>query len=414
MLPPKAPLTTALIAALVALGPLATDMYLPAFPTLMREFGVGIAATQQTLSVFLVGFALAQLTYGPLSDRFGRKPALNGGLLLFALSSYAITLASDMATLTALRLLQALGASAGPVLGRAMVRDIHGPRDSARLLSYIGTAMALAPAVAPLLGGYMTVLWGWSSIFLFLAAYAVLGLAFSLRIPETAPAHGRAPSTTLLGGFAELLRHPAWRWYTLACGCVFGGLFAFLSGSPFIIIDFLGYPEQRFGLFFALVVAGFMAGTLLGGRLSQRHGTDPLIRAGAAVALVGGLGMALPALLGIHHISAIIIPQMIYMVGVGIVMPQSMAGTLAPFPHIAGASSALLGFIQMSLAALAGILVGRLHDGGPLAMSLTIAALGALTLLSAWRLPRPAPPCPGAGRGTLNSGSRRIQKKNTR
>ncbi|MES9878480.1 MAG: multidrug effflux MFS transporter [Candidatus Sedimenticola sp. PURPLELP] len=385
MLSPKSIFTTSLIAALVALGPLSTDMYLPAFPELVRVFSSDIDGIQGTLSAFLIGFALAQLVYGPLSDRYGRKPVLLVGLILFLLSSLAITYAESIESLTLLRVLQALGGSAGPVLGRAMVRDIHGPRDSARLLSYIGTAMALAPAVAPIIGGYMTVGLGWESIFLFLAAYALLGIvALIYQIPETIPEerHRHLSFSTLRDNYSQLLRHPSWRWYTLACSFVFGGLFSFLSGSAFVIIDFLGYTEEQYGLFFALIVAGFMIGTLVAGKLARRTGIDRLIGAGALVAATGGCIMALLAILKINHVAAIIIPHMIYMVGVGIVMPQAMAGALAPFPRIAGTSSALLGFIQMTFAAAVGILVGHFHDGSPRSMALSIAAMGLLTLIS--------------------------------
>lgn len=219
MLSPKSIATTTLIAALVALGPLSTDMYLPAFPELVRVFSSSIDGIQGTLSAFLIGFALAQLVYDPLSDRYGRKPVLLGGLILSLISSLAITFAESIETLTLLRVLQAFGGSAGPVLGRAMVRDIHGPRDSARLLSYIGTAMALAPAVAPILGGYMTVGLGWESIFLFLAAYALLGIVVLVfQIPETAPEDRQRHLSiqSLLGNYGQLLRHHSWRWYTLA------------------------------------------------------------------------------------------------------------------------------------------------------------------------------------------------------
>jgi len=381
--------TTALIASLVALGPLATDMYLPAFPALTRAFDAGVQEVQATLSLFLIGFALAQLIYGPLSDHFGRKPVLLGGIGLFLLTSLAIPFADSISSLSLLRLLQALGGSAGPVLGRAMVRDIHGPRESARLLSYIATAMALAPAVAPILGGYLTVWFGWQSIFLFLAAYAAVGwLLLALRIPETAP-RGEQRTLSLrqmLGNYNILIRDNRWRWYTMSCSFVFAGLFSFLSGGSFIIIDYFGVPEQRFGLLFALVVAGFMTGTLIGGRLARALGFDRLILIGALLAACGGGAMALLALTGVDRVVAIIAPHMIYMVGVGIVMPQAMAGALAPFPQMAGASSALLGFIQMSFAALVGIQVGQFHDGTPRSMALSIAAMGVLTLFSAWRL----------------------------
>ncbi len=383
MLSPKSLTAGALIAALVAIGPLSTDMYLPAFPMLSTAFSAGMDQVQQTLSIFFIGFAVAQLLYGPLSDRYGRKPVLLGGLLLFLFSSIAITFAETIESFTALRLLQAIGGSAGPVLGRAMVRDIHGPKESARVLSYISLAMALAPAAAPIIGGYMTVWWGWPSIFFFLAAYSLVGiLALKLQLPETAPPgnHHVISPKQLLANYTTLVRHHSWRWYTLACSFVFAGLFSFLSGSPFVIIDFLGYPEEEFGLFFSIIVAGFMIGTLYGGKQVRRLGINRLIGIGAVVAAGGGSLMALLAILQVHHIAAIILPHMIYMAGVGIVLPQTIAGALAPFPTMAGSASALLGFTQMSLAALVGIVVGEFHDGSPLVMALSIAIMGLLTL----------------------------------
>lgn len=391
MLDPKSLKTTAIIAGLVALGPLATDMYLPAFPQLMRDFGTGMDQVQQTLSLFLIGFALAQLIYGPLADRYGRKPVLLGGLLLFFFSSIGAAYADSIASLSLLRLLQALGGSAGPVLGRAMIRDIHGPTESARLLSYIGTAMALAPAIAPILGGYMTSWLGWASIFLFLSVYAAIGIGLLvLRLPETLLVTGShlVSPRRLLHNYALLLRHSRWRWYTLCCGFVFAGLFSFLSGSPFVIIDFFGYPEEDYGLFFTLIVFGYMAGTLIAGRMVRQVGIDRLLRAGALLAACGGGLMALLALGQVHSVWAVILPHMLYMVGTGIVMPQAMAGALAPFPEIAGTSSALLGFIQMTLAAVVGVMVGQYHDGTPLSMALAIGLMGLLTLGSFLALQR--------------------------
>ena len=391
MISPKSLLATGIIASLVAIGPLSTDMYLPAFPALMQSFDADINQVQHTLSIFLIGFDLAQLIYVPLSDRFGRKPVLMAGLLLFLLSSLAIVFAESIATLSSLRLLQAIGGSAGPVLGRAMVRDIHGPRDSARLLSYIGTAMAVAPAAAPIIGGYLTVWFGWQSIFLFLTAYGVVGvMLLGMRIPETAPpgSHHIMTIGNLLKNYGILLKHPTWRWYTLTCSFVFAGLFSFLSGSSFVIIDFLGFKEEQFGLFFALVVGGFMIGTLIGGRLARSVGIKRLLGYGSVVAATGGVSMLAFALAEVHHVAVIVLPQMIYLIGVGIVMPQSMAGALAPFPHMAGTASALLGFIQMSVAAGVGVLVGHYHDGSPLSMSLSIALMGIFTLISFLRLRR--------------------------
>ncbi|MCB1856963.1 MAG: multidrug effflux MFS transporter [Gammaproteobacteria bacterium] len=389
MFDPKSVWTTAVIASLVALGPLSTDMYLPAFPALVLAFGARMNQVQQTLSIFLVGFALAQLLYGPLSDRFGRKPMLLAGMLLFLLSSIGATLTQSIEQLSVLRLLQAIGGSAGPVLGRAMVRDIHGPAESARLLSYIGTAMAVAPAVAPIAGGYLTLWYGWESVFLFLAIYAAAGIGMlSLRVPETAPPGSHHPLNpkALLSGYRRLLKHPTWRWYTLCCAFSFSGLFSFLSGSAFVIINYYGYREEQFGLLFALVVIGYMCGTLIAGRLVRTQGIDRLLGSGAMIAAVSGAVMAILAVAEVHSVWAVIVPQTLYMLGTGIVMPQSMAGALVPFPRMAGTASALLGFVQMGLAALIGIVVGHYHDGGPLSMSLAIGIMGLMTLICYWLL----------------------------
>ncbi|HHH38023.1 MAG TPA: Bcr/CflA family multidrug efflux MFS transporter [Sedimenticola sp.] len=391
MFDPRSLKTTATVAGLVALGPLSTDMYLPAFPQLARVFDARMGAVQQTLSIFLVGFALGQLLYGPLSDRLGRRPALLGGLLLFLVGSIGSSRAGSIEMLTLMRLLQALGASAGPVLGRAMIRDIYGPVDAARLLSYIATAMAVAPAVAPILGGYLTTWLGWQSIFLSLALYAaVCMLLMGLYVPETLPPFHQPPASfrRLLGNYDRLLRDPAWRWYTLSCSFVFAGLFSFLSGSPFVIIDFYGYSEERYGLFFTLIVIGYMTGTQIAGRGVKRLGIDRLLGAGALTAAAGGVTMALLALLQVHSVWAVILPHMLFMAGTGIVMPQAMAGAMASYPEMAGTSSALLGFFQMALAALTGTLVGQFHDGTPLSMSLTIGAMGLLTLGCALALGR--------------------------
>jgi len=364
-------------------------MYLPAFPVLIKYFDTSIDQVQFTLSIFLIGFAVAQLIYGPLSDRFGRKPVLMAGIILFFISSAGIIFVEEIEMLIILRFFQALGGSAGPVLGRAMVRDIYDPKDAAKQLAYIGTAMALAPAVAPIIGGYLTVWWGWESTFIFLTIYAIaVILMILIYIPETAPpgSHHVLSMNNLLTNYASLLKHSTWPWYTFTCSFVFSGLFSFLSGSSFVIIDFLGFGAERFGLFFAIIVIGYMIGAMSGAKLLHKHDIDTIIGWGALLACVAGSVMAILASLEIYHINAIIIPQFFYMMAVGFVMPQTMAGALGPFAHMAGTASAFLGFIQMSLAAFVGVMVGQFHDGTPLSMSLSIALMGILTLISNQKL----------------------------
>ena len=379
MLDSRSLAATLAIAALVALGPLATDMYLPALPTLTRVFQASESQAQLTLSLFIGGFAIAQLIYGPLSDRFGRKPVLLGGLLLFLFSSIACANATSIESLIALRFLQALGGSAGPVLGRAMVRDIHGPEDAGRVLSHIGSAMALGPAVAPLFGGYLLVWFGWTSIFWFLALFSLFASALLyFRIAESAPPEHRKPRSLsrILSDFGLLLKDRRYLGYTLACSFSFGGLFVFLSLSSFVIIDYFGYPPERFGLWFLMVVTGYLSGTLIGGRFSRNQGHRRLVRFGALLCLVSGLTMAVAGLGEPTHALMIMLPMLLFMVGVGITMPQSMAGALADYPQIAGSASGLLGFIQMTLAGGLGVLAGHGHDGTPAAMGLAIGLCG--------------------------------------
>ncbi len=376
--------TTVSLAALVSLGPLSTDMYLPALPSMADEFATDSGNIQLTLSPFLAGFALAQIIYGPLSDRFGRKPVLMAGLLIFTLSSLACALSDNIVSLIIFRFLQALGGSAGPVLGRAMVRDIHGAANSGKVLSHIATAMALAPAVAPIAGGFMSLYWGWQSIFLFLALLGLLGtVLLHFQIAESAPEEFRHPKSIyqILRNYQILLGDKKYLGYTLTCTASYAGLFCFLSGSSFVVIDYYGIAQENYGLLFTMVVIGYISGTLIGGRLSLSKGFQTLVMLGSIICLISGLIMLALAFTQPTHVAATIVPMMLFMVGVGLVMPQSMAGALSDYPHIAGSASGLLGFIQMTSAGITGIVVGHGYDGTPLIMSLMIALMGVLTLV---------------------------------
>ncbi|MDX5297741.1 MAG: multidrug effflux MFS transporter [Gammaproteobacteria bacterium] len=366
----------ALLALAVALGPLATDMFLPALPGMGQDLGAGVDQMQLTLSLYLVGFALAQLICGPLSDRFGRKPVLIGGMLLFAVASLGCAWATDIETLLLCRVLQALGGATGPVLGRAAVRDIHTPADAARIMAYLATIMAIAPALAPTLGSVLLEYAGWHAIFIALAVYALAAaITIATQLPEPLrPAYRQSlRPARLWANYRDIALHPLFRGYALIGASLYAGLFAFLSGSAFVLIDDLGVSPQAYGLYFALVVAGYVIGNLGGARLSRRLNAAQLVALGVALALSGGLSMVLLAALGVHEPVAVILPHTLYMIGVGLTLPQNTAAALTPFPRMAGSASALLGFVQMSLAAMVGALVGHFHNGTPLVMALGIA-----------------------------------------
>ncbi|RFA28208.1 Bcr/CflA family drug resistance efflux transporter [Alkalilimnicola ehrlichii] len=383
--------TTLLLTSVVALGPLAVDMYLPALPAIGEALTATPDEVQLTLSLYMAGFAIAQLFVGPLSDRFGRKPILVGGLMLFAVASLLCITATTVEALWLGRFLQAFGGSAGPVLGRAAVRDLYPPRDAARTMSYMGSVTALAPAVAPLLGGALLLFYGWQSSFVAVAIYAVgVMCLLALKLPETLPLERRQSirPSNILRNFAVLARHRQFVGYTLTNSMSFGGMFAFISGSSFVLIGTLGVAEQAYGLYFAVTVLGMVAGAFFGGRFSRRLGMSRLTLLGAFLVAGGGSSMGALALLDVHTVAAVIGPHTVYMAGAGIMIGQTMAGATAPFPHMAGSASSLFGFIQMTLAALIGAAVGQFHDGTPTPMAIIIATTGALSLASYWFIVR--------------------------
>lgn len=384
MFKPASLATTLSIALLVGLSPLSTDMYLPAFPAMAEQFSASPGQLQLTLSLFLAGFALAQIIYGPISDRFGRKPVMIFGLLVFILSSIGCALSDSVQSLMLFRFLQALGGSAGPVLGRAMVRDIHSPESAGKVLSHIGSAMALAPAIAPIAGSYMTVSWGWASIFWFLVLFGATGvLLLQFKIAESLPEQFRKPKPVkvILSDYKGLLKDSRYLGYTLSCSFSFSGFICFLSVSSFVVIEYFQVAVKYFGLIFIFVVIGFLSGTLIGAKLSDRMGYAKLVASGSVVVMLAGALMFVGSLYPVH-LAVIIIPMMLYMLGVGLVMPHSMAGALAHYPQMAGSASGLYGFLQMTISGGVGVIVGHSYNGTPLTMSMMIALMGLLTLLS--------------------------------
>ena len=391
---------TLLLAALSALGPLSTDMYLPSLPDMRAALSADMDEVQLTLSLFVVGFALSQLVWGPLADRVGRRPVLLAGLSLFAAASVACALAPGIWTLVAARILQALGASVGIVVAPAIVRDIQadGPdarERSARLLAHVATARAIAPAVAPIAGGYLHHVFGWRATFVVECAFALLALGFvALRLGETlARPDPEATSPRRIAGNARLiLGDRAWRANALAAAFCYCGLFAYLSGSPFVMIEMMGLSPAAYGAFFAAGVAGYMAGTQASARLTMRLGAGRMVRLGGLVCAGAGLCLVMVALArptpGAGGIAAILVPVVLYMVGAGLLLPNAMAGAVSPFPRMAATASGLAGVLQMGLAAVLGIAVARGFDGSAMPMALAIALAGSLAALSGALLPR--------------------------
>jgi DHA1 family bicyclomycin/chloramphenicol resistance-like MFS transporter len=366
----------ALLTTLVALGPLSTDLYLPALPTLARVFATDAAGVQLTLSVFLAGFACGQIFYGPLSDRFGRRPLMLGGLALFCAGSIGCVLATSIEMLVLARFVQALGACAGPVIGRAVVRDLWGASESARIIAYMGGAMAIAPLVGPTLGGFLTVLFGWQSNFVLLLLIGTLQLvAVACMLSESNVHRNPAASNPrqMVANFARLLADRRYLGCLLSFSFSYSALFAFISASSFVLADRYGLTPQVYGLCFGVVVAGYLLGSLASGRLVRRLGSDYLLLRGAWLGAIAGVTMAALEFSGVRSIAAILGPMFFCTVATGMVMPNAIARALAPYPTMAGSASALMGFIQMTIAALVGIAVGHALAGGGAVLAVAVA-----------------------------------------
>lgn len=381
--PPASPSwrLAALLTTLVALGPLSTDLYLPSLPTLAEVFATDAARVQLTLSVFLGGFALGQLAYGALSDRFGRRPVMLAGLTLYFLASLACLLATSIQMLIAARFVQAIGACAGPVLGRAIVRDVWGPLDAARVLAYVSGAMAVAPLVGPTLGGLLTVAFGWQANFAALVIFSALQvLAIWCWLGESN--QHRDPTATrpgrMMQNFAVLLRDRNYMGYLLAQSMAYGVMFAFISGSSFILIGRHGLSPMVFGMSFGFVVAGYIVGNMVSAKQVRAHGPDRLLLAGAWIGAAAGVTMAALAWGGLAHPLAILVPMFFSAMALGLVMPNALGRALASYPHMAGAASALLGFCQMTLAALVGMIVGHGVEQSATVLPTTVAICGLL------------------------------------
>lgn len=340
-------------------GTLAMHMFVPALPDAARALGVGPAAVQATISIYIVGLALGQLVYGPLSDALGRRPLLLGGLALYAAGSIAAMLAPTAPALIAARFIQALGGCAGLALGRAMVRDTNGPVEAVRALALLNLMMMVGPGMAPLAGSGLVALGGWRAVFVALALAGVATLLLSWRkVPETGTPTGRVSPGRLARAYAALLRSPTFLAYAVGGGCATTAVYAFIAAAPFIITEQLGHPLRDVGIALGVVMVGMAIGNALARRLALSMRLGRLLVWGNAVSVACALVFLALELLGYLTLEATVGLMLLFVLGAGMASPAALSKVLTVDARHVGAAAGLYGFAQMALGALFTLLVG--------------------------------------------------------
>jgi DHA1 family bicyclomycin/chloramphenicol resistance-like MFS transporter len=374
-----------ILGALTAIGPLAIDMYLPALPTIAREFGVDASVVQSSLAAYFIGIAIGQAFYGPLSDRLGRKPILYLGLALFMVSSIGCALAESVSVLIAFRFLQALGGCAPIVIPRAIVRDHFDQAGSVRMLSVLMLVMGLAPILAPLIGGQLLVNFGWRAVFWLLTTYAAVWLTVvATLLPESLPITRRLrhPMHEVLAVYWRLARDRRFMGHALAGALIFAGLLGYISGSPFVFIELFNVPPQQFGIFFGINAVGIIVASQINRWLVGRVDTHRIVRIVLLVAMTASAVLVLDAYSGFGGFAGILVPLFFYIACHGFVLPNTTALAMAPHGSVAGSASALLGTLQFVLGAIAGSLIGLFANGTPVPMAAVIAGCGTSAFLA--------------------------------
>jgi DHA1 family bicyclomycin/chloramphenicol resistance-like MFS transporter len=372
-----------ILACLAALGTLSTNILLPSLPGIARALEVPIVSTGALMSWFFATFALGQLFVGPLSDRYGRRPIVVAGFAIFVAGSIVCAISTSLSGLVAGRIIQAIGVCAASVLSRAIARDLFTGNELARVLSFITVAMAAAPGFSPLLGSGLDHFFGWRSPFAFMTAFgAILGIAYAVAIRET---HGgeRTPITLtpILRGYGALLRDRRFVVPAASVSLVLGGLFAVFTVTPAILVGGLGFSPLELSLFYAGTVFVVFGAGFAGPRLAQRSSLAAVTRLGLTIASGGCVLMAALALAGFHTFGSYLLPMLVFLFGMGMLNPIGTALTLTPFGARAGAASALLGFLQMTAAALAIITATTMAASPFLALSIVLATMTTVAAL---------------------------------
>lgn len=385
------------LSLLLGIQPVTTDLYLPALPALTQDLGATVAQAQLTLSGLLLAFGLSQLVWGPLSDRFGRRPVLLVGLGTYVVAAVGSALAASMEALLLWRIAQGAAMGASVMCARALVRDLYTPEAGARAISKGLSGLGVIACLSIPLGSVLAELFGWRIALTALAVFATVALALIvLRFEETLarPDPDALRPGALMRTWAMILRHPTFRAFALLAAATYGGLFTFLAASSFVFIKLMGLSRIHYGALMFLTALAYLGGTILCRRLLMRFGVQRTVAIGGAFSLAGGSLLGVGGLAGLQGEWAILVPMLIYMIGHGIHQPCGQAGAVGPFPQAAGAASAMSGFLMMVAAFAMGQWLGASMDGTALPLTNGLWFWGVATAVVAWglvgRVPRGA------------------------
>lgn len=373
----------AVLATLMAFASVSTDLYLPAMPEIARVLGADAGAIELTVSGYLIGFSLGQLLWGPIGDRHGRRLPVAIGIVLFAIGSAGCALSDSAGMIVVWRVVQAVGACAGVVLARAMVRDLCAGDQAARVLSTLMTAMVIAPLLGPFLGAQVLALGGWRAIFWVLVGIGVLTFVALFTVPETLPADQRSPETLRRAfiRYGALARDRRLVGFAGAIGFYYGGVFAYIAGTPFAYIAYHQVPPHLYGFLFGAGVVGIMGINTVTGRLVGRITGVRLLVHGTLTAAISGIAVAVAAWTGWGGVWGLAVPLFLFISVTGLVVSNTVAGAMAGYPDRAGAVSALIGSAQYGGGIIGSALVGACADETPWPMGWVVALAGVGSLL---------------------------------
>jgi DHA1 family bicyclomycin/chloramphenicol resistance-like MFS transporter len=364
----------ATLAVLMTFGPMAIDMYLPALTGIGAAFHASQAEVQWSLSAFFFGFGIGQILWGALADQFGRRKPLVAGILLYGIGCIGCSFAAGIGPLAAWRFVQALGACAGPVLARAMVRDTYGRERSASILSLMMLVMGIAPMAAPIVGGQILIFASWRALFWVQAAFGIVALLSVLNLPETLPPSQRYKTrlSGMIQNYLYLLTDRRSLGYALCSAFIYGGLFAYISGTPFVYIELFGVSPQNYGYLFGLNIVGMIVVNTVNSRIVLHFGTDRVLRMGCGLAALFSVGLLVLSLTGTGGLAGIAAALFLFLAMTGLIGANAMAGAMSVFPSAAGSASALTGMLQFAFGAVAGWAVGILANGTAVPMAAVI------------------------------------------